>query len=198
MPVTTAATAASHLVSAGAMSSAWVVLTCTPRLAKASAAHWCVRGVVLATLLFNATTISFVVHVLGLDKPSRSDEYLNALARLLAVRESRNRLRELNFEDQVVSVHLDVAETDAEDLLARSNLDAAEQKSVLTLRGLHIERETYQSLSDAGLLPPIATGTLMEEIDPRSRRRRPGVCGWTRPAAPRCCGRPLAPVATEE
>jgi monovalent cation:H+ antiporter, CPA1 family len=121
--------------------------------------------VVLATLLFNWTTISFVVHVLGLDKPSRSDEYLNALARLLAVRESRNRLRELNFEDQVVSVHLDVAETDAEDLLARSNLDAAEQKSVLTLRGLHIERETYQSLSDAGLLPPIATGTLMVEID---------------------------------
>ena len=122
-------------------------------------------GVVLATLLFNATTISFVVHVLGLDKPSHSDEYLNALARLLAVRESRNRLRELDFEDQVVSAHLDVAETDAEDLLARSNLNAAEQKSVLTLRGLHIERETYQNLSDAGLLPPIATRTLMEEID---------------------------------
>jgi len=122
-------------------------------------------GVVLATLLLNATTISFVVHLLELDKPSRSDEYLNALSRLLAVRESRNRLRELNFEDQVVSVHLDVAETDAKDLLARSNLDAAAQKSVLTLRGLHIERETYQSLSDAGLLPPIATRTLMEEID---------------------------------
>ena len=122
-------------------------------------------GVVLATLLFNATTISFVVHVLGLDKPSRSDEYLNALARLHAVRESRNRLRELDFEDPVVSEHLDVAETDAEDLLARSNLNAAEQKSVLTLRGLHIERETYQNLSDAGLLPPIATRTLMEEID---------------------------------
>ena len=115
--------------------------------------------------MFNATTISFVVHVLGLDKPSRSDEYLDALARLLAVRESRNRLRELDFEDQLVSAHLDVAETDAEDLLARSNLNAAEQKSVLTLRGLHIERETYQSLSDAGLLPPIATRTLMEEID---------------------------------
>ena len=122
-------------------------------------------GVVLATLLFNATTISFVVHVLGLDKPSRSDEYLNALARLHAVRESRNRLRELDFEDPVVSDHLDVAEIDAEDLLARSNLNAAEQKSVLTLRGLHIERETYQNLSDAGLLPPIATRTLMEEID---------------------------------
>jgi monovalent cation:H+ antiporter, CPA1 family len=122
-------------------------------------------GVVLATLLLNATTIPFVVHTLGLDKPSRSDEYLNALSRLLAVRESRDRLRELNFEDPVVSVHLEVAATDAEDLLTRSNLDAAEQKSVLTLRGLHIERETYQSLSDAGLLPPIATRTLMEEID---------------------------------
>jgi monovalent cation:H+ antiporter, CPA1 family len=122
-------------------------------------------GVVLATLLLNATTIPLVVHMLGLDKPSRSDEYLNALSRLLAVRESRDRLRELNFEDPVVAVHLEVAATDAEDLLTRSNLDAAEQKSVLTLRGLHIERETYQSLSDAGLLPPIATRTLMEEID---------------------------------
>ena len=36
---------------------------------------------------------------------------------------------------------------------------------MLILRGLNIERETYQRLSNAGLLPPLATRTLMYEID---------------------------------
>jgi monovalent cation:H+ antiporter, CPA1 family len=44
---------------------------------------------VLATLLLNATTIKFVVHLLGLDKTSRADDYLGALARLRAVQSSR-------------------------------------------------------------------------------------------------------------
>ncbi|GGC63859.1 sodium:proton antiporter [Hoyosella rhizosphaerae] len=122
-------------------------------------------GVVLATLLINATTISFLVHALGLDKPSRSDEYLEALARMVGVRSARDRLDELNFEDELVIAHLDVAEADARDQLARTHLDPEEQVNVLMLRGLYIERETYQSLSDAGLLPPIATRTLMQEID---------------------------------
>jgi CPA1 family monovalent cation:H+ antiporter len=122
-------------------------------------------GVVLATLLFNATSISLVVHYLGLDEPSRSDEYLGALGRLLAVQNARERLRGLGFDDEVVEAHLNVAEIDAQDQLARSHLSAEEEIDVLTLRGLHIEREAYQGLSDAGLLPPIATRTLMQEID---------------------------------
>jgi len=36
---------------------------------------------------------------------------------------------------------------------------------VYTLRGLYAERKVYQTLSDAGLLRPIATRTLMQEID---------------------------------
>ncbi|MGH3714746.1 MAG: cation:proton antiporter [Micromonosporaceae bacterium] len=122
-------------------------------------------GVVLATLLLNATTISVVVHYLGLDKPTRSDDYLGALARLVGVRAARERLAKLEFTDPLVEAHLSVAEADAEDQLARSHLSADEQVNVLTLRGLHIERETYQSLSDAGLLPPIAARTLLQEID---------------------------------
>lgn len=122
-------------------------------------------GVVLATLLVNATTISLLVHALGLDEPTRSDEFLEGIARLRAVQAARDRLAELDFEDELVAAHLHVAEADARDQLARSHLDAEEQVDVLTLRGLHIERETYQSLSDAGLLPPIATRTLMQEID---------------------------------
>jgi CPA1 family monovalent cation:H+ antiporter len=122
-------------------------------------------GVVLATLLVNATTISFVIHYLGLDEPSNADEYLGALARLLAVQAARDRLAKLGFSDALVEAHLSVAEADARDQLERSHLSPQEQVDVLTLRGLYIERETYQSLSDAGLLPPIATRTLMQEID---------------------------------
>ncbi|WP_278313931.1 cation:proton antiporter [Lolliginicoccus levis] len=122
-------------------------------------------GVVLATLLVNATTISFVVHALGLDKPSRTDEYLESLGRMVGVRAARDKLDDLNFHDELVAAHLDVAEADARDQLNRTDLSGEEQVNVLMLRGLHIERETYQSLSDAGLLPPIATRTLMQEID---------------------------------
>jgi monovalent cation:H+ antiporter, CPA1 family len=122
-------------------------------------------GVVLATLLLNATTIEFLVHALGLDRPGKADTYLGALARLLAVRAARDRLAKLEFHDELVEAHLHVAQADAEDQLDRSRLTAKEEVEILTLRGLHIEREAYQSLSDAGLLPPIATRTLMQEID---------------------------------
>lgn len=122
-------------------------------------------GVVLATLLVNATTIKFLVHALGLDRMSRTDEYLSAAGRLFALEATRRRLAELDFDDEVLNAHLNVAEVDARDDLARSNLSDEEELRVLTLRGLNIERETYQSLSDAGLLPPIATRTLLYEID---------------------------------
>ncbi|MDX1659940.1 MAG: sodium:proton antiporter [Nitriliruptorales bacterium] len=122
-------------------------------------------GVVLATLLLNATTISSLVHALGLDRPSRAEQFLEAVARLLAVRSVRDRLAALDFQDDLVDAHLEVADADAMDELERSHLSGDEIREVLTLRGLHIERETYQNLSDAGLLPPIATRTLMQEID---------------------------------
>ena len=122
-------------------------------------------GVVLATLLLNATTIKALVHALGLDRVSRSDQFLGAAARLFAIDATRQRLAELDVEDEVLEAHLNVAKVDSRDDLARSNLSPEEELNVLILRGLNIERETYQRLSDGGLLPPIATRTLMYEID---------------------------------
>ncbi|WP_203337861.1 cation:proton antiporter [Nocardioides limicola] len=122
-------------------------------------------GVVMATLLVNATTISFAVHALGLDKPTPAELYLEALGRFAAVNAAREKLRELDLEDDLVGAHLDVAEADARDELSRSHLSHEAEVQVLVLRGLHIERETYQGLADAGLLPPIATRTLLQEID---------------------------------
>jgi CPA1 family monovalent cation:H+ antiporter len=122
-------------------------------------------GVVLATLLINATTLPFVLHYLHLDEPRRSDEHLAALARMLAVRAARDRLDELDLHDELIDAHLSVADVDAHEQLHIADLTDAEQVEVLVMRGLHIERETYQGLADAGLLRPIATRTLLYEID---------------------------------
>ncbi len=49
--------------------------------------------------------------------------------------------------------------------LERIELTNEEELQVVTSRGLFVERETYQCLSDAGLLPPSATRTLLHEVD---------------------------------
>ena len=122
-------------------------------------------GVVLATLLINATTIKALVHNLGLDQVSPTDQFLEGAARLFAIDKTRERLNDLRVHDEVLDVHLQVAEVDARDELARAELSKEEELRVLVMRGLQIQRETYQNLSDAGLLPPVATRTLMYEID---------------------------------
>lgn len=122
-------------------------------------------GVVLATLLVNATTIRGLVHWLHLDRESKTDQFLNAAARLFAIEATRTRLIGLGVSDEILDAHLSVAEVDSRDMLERTGLTEAEEHEVLLTRGLVIERETYQNLADAGLLPPIATRTLMFEID---------------------------------
>jgi CPA1 family monovalent cation:H+ antiporter len=122
-------------------------------------------GVVLATLLLNATTISALVHWLGLDEPDRSERFLAASARLLGIEAARDRLRELGLEDPTVSSHLESAEHRTREELERIELTDEEELQVITRRGLFVERETYQRLSDAGLLPPPAARTLLHEVD---------------------------------
>ncbi len=122
-------------------------------------------GVVLATLLVNATTMPRLVRALGLDRPSRADVFLDGVARLATVRKVRRSLADLGVSDEEVSSNLDGAEGDALATLAEADLGSAETVRVLTLRGLHIEREAYLDMSDAGLLPPISARTLLHEIE---------------------------------
>ncbi len=122
-------------------------------------------GVVLATLLLNATTIGALVHRLGLDEPSPADRFLAGGARLSAITAARERLADLGLEDPVVTSELDDAEELAHAELARLSLDAAAEVQVVTRRGLVVERETYQRLSDAGLLPPVVARVLLHEVD---------------------------------
>jgi CPA1 family monovalent cation:H+ antiporter len=122
-------------------------------------------GVVLATLLLNATTISALVRWLGLDEPGRSERFLAASARLSGIEAARDRLSELGLEDPTVSSHLESAERRAREELERIELTDEEEFRVVTRRGLFVERETCQRLSDAGLLPPPTARTLLHEVD---------------------------------
>ncbi|MDP9359192.1 MAG: cation:proton antiporter [Chloroflexota bacterium] len=122
-------------------------------------------GVVLATLLLNATTISALVHRLRLDAPSRGDRFLAASARLSGIETARARLADLGLDDPAVDAELDAAERSARAELERIKLSTDEERGVVLRRGLFVERETYQRLSDAGLLPPPTTRALLHEVD---------------------------------
>ncbi len=122
-------------------------------------------GVVLVTLLLNATTISWLVRRLGLSEPSRSERFLAGVARLSGLEAARQRLEDLELEDCVLSSQLEAAEHATREELERIELTDKEELQVITRRGLFVERETYQRLSDAGLLPPSAARTLLHEVD---------------------------------
>ncbi len=122
-------------------------------------------GVVLATLLVNATTISALVHRLGLNRPSRGDRFLAGTARLSGLRAARERLDDLGLADPEIDARLDAIERSAHEELTRIDLSEEEKLTVVIGRGLGVERETYQHLSDAGLLPPTTTRVLLHEVD---------------------------------
>jgi len=182
-----------------------LALALPPELAERDQLVALTGGVVLATLLLNATTIGWLVHRLRLDRPSPVDVFLTAVARLSGIGAARERLAELGLADaEGVGARLDSAEADARETLHRLQLTAEEKSRVVLGRGLHIERRTYQELSDQGLLPPSVTRALLHQVDdevdtlalgldvdPRARRPRPPmvdrlsqrVLGWLpRPA----------------
>jgi CPA1 family monovalent cation:H+ antiporter len=122
-------------------------------------------GVVLATLLLNATTIGPLIHRLGLDTPSRTDRFLAAIARLRGAHAARDRLTDLNVDDPSVSARLDEVEAATRSELQRIDLSPDEELEAVTRQGLFVERQTYQRLSDLGMLQPTAARTLLHEVD---------------------------------
>ncbi len=123
-------------------------------------------GVVLATLLVNATTIQWLVSRLGLDRPSRVDRYLMAIARVSAIQAARREMSNLGLQaDPRTSAELEASERGAHQEMADLDVEEAEEYRIVVGRGLHVERRTYQELSDQGLLPPAVTRTLLHEVD---------------------------------
>ncbi len=124
-------------------------------------------GVVLATLLVNATTIGPLVRRLGLDRPGRTQQYLAGVARLSGIEAARKRLVDLNLFDSTVWSHLDSAERQAHRDLEKIELTDDEKLHVAARQALFVERASYQRLHDAGLLPPSAARTLLNEAEDR-------------------------------
>jgi CPA1 family monovalent cation:H+ antiporter len=122
-------------------------------------------GVVLVTLLLNATTISWLVRRLGLSEPSRSERFLAGVARLSGIEAARKRLEDLGLEEPTFSSRLEAAEHATREEIEALELTDEEELQVVTRRGLFVERQTYQRLSDAGLLPPPAARALLHEVD---------------------------------
>lgn len=123
-------------------------------------------GVVLVSLLLNATTIRWLVARLGLGRPQDSDRYLTAMAQISAVRAARAELADLGIaDDRATEAQLESSERDALDELAQLELDQDQEYRIVVGRGLHVERHSYQELSDQGLLPPPVTRTLLHEVD---------------------------------
>ena len=162
-------------------------------------------GVVLATLLLNATTISWLVHRLGLDRPSRSDEFLAGVARLAGMGAARRRLDELGLQEPEILSRIRKAENSVSEGLHRIELTGEEERRLVMRRGLFAERESYQRLSDTGLLPPAAARALLHEVDDqiedsglepdsmevperRTRSRFDRVVGWLENRLPKSPG----------
>lgn len=123
-------------------------------------------GVVLATLLLNATTIGWLVARLGLDRPSRVDRYLVAIARVSAIEAARQEMSKLALEpDPQTTAELAASERAAHQEMADLDVEEREEYRIVVGRGLHVERRAYQELSDEGLLPPAVTRTLLHEVD---------------------------------
>ena len=123
-------------------------------------------GVVLVTLLLNATTIGWLVRRLGLDDPTAADRFLAAVATLSGVEVARRRVADLGLTGaRAVVDRLDAVEQDALGQVRQLELDADDETRIVLGRGLHLERTTYQELSDEGLLPPTVTRTLLAEVD---------------------------------
>ena len=122
-------------------------------------------GVMLVTLLLNATTISWLVRRLGLSEPSRSERFLAGVARLSGIEVARKRLEDLGLEEPTLSSRLEAAKHATREEIEALELTDEEEIQVVTRRGLFVERQTYQRLSDAGLLPPSAARALLHEVD---------------------------------
>ncbi len=122
-------------------------------------------GVVLATLLINATTISSMVRWLGMDELRHVDQVLAGGAALSGISVARQRLEDLGIEDQVIAAEMDRAERSLRSELQKIPLTDEEERSLVTLSGLHVERETYLHLHDVGLIQPSVTRRLLNEVE---------------------------------
>lgn len=133
-------------------------------------------GVVVATLLFNATTIGALIRYLGLDQPDRIARFVAAAASFDGASTARQELASfsggIEIEERLGEVErAAVAEIESLDLTEDEHYEA------LLRRGLAVERQTMQELIDVGLVPQwhgrVALYALDDMLDELQMGREP-------------------------
>lgn len=131
-------------------------------------------GVVVATLVVNATTIGPLVKRLGLDQPSSLDRWVAAAARFDGARAARLQLAESQAQTDVER-RLAEVETAAGDEIARIGLTKNEVEVGLLKRGLSVERASLQELVDEEVVPQwharVALNALEDQLDEMTMQR---------------------------
>jgi CPA1 family monovalent cation:H+ antiporter len=125
-------------------------------------------GVVLATLILNATTIGPLIRLLGLDRPGRIDRFVADAARFDGARAARAELPGMLANAEIDRQLTDVEEASASEIAALG-LSPVELEQALLRRGLAAERASLQELVDEGLVPQwharVALNALEDRLD---------------------------------
>jgi CPA1 family monovalent cation:H+ antiporter len=109
-------------------------------------------GVVIATLLINATTIEALIRRLGLDEPDRIERFVASAARFDGAASAREELHEI-AANREIELRLHEVEDAAAAEIEQLGLSEEEHYQALLRRGLSVERQTLQELIDQGLVP---------------------------------------------
>lgn len=109
-------------------------------------------GVVIATLLVNATTIGALIRYLGLDKPDRIGRFVAAAARFDGAEAAREELHSLAANEEI-EARLGEVEQAATAEIAELELSEDEHYDAMLRRGLSVERQSLAELIDQGLVP---------------------------------------------
>lgn len=109
-------------------------------------------GVVIATLLVNATTIGALIRFLGLHEPDRTARFVAAAASFEGASSARRELHAIGA-DVEVEARLSEVEHAATEELSELGLSEHEHYRALLRRGLSVERQTLEELIDGGLVP---------------------------------------------
>jgi CPA1 family monovalent cation:H+ antiporter len=125
-------------------------------------------GVVLATLVLNATTIRLLIRRLGLDQPDLLDRFVAAAARFDGARAARAELPD-DRGDSGVARQLSEIERAAAQEIAGLGVSSEEIDQALLRRGLAVERAALQELVDHDLVPQwharVALNALEDQLD---------------------------------
>jgi monovalent cation:H+ antiporter, CPA1 family len=109
-------------------------------------------GVVIASLLINATTIGPLIRYLGLDQPDRIGRFVAAAARFEGAATARSELHEIAPSSDIEG-RLGQIERAADEEIGALGMSQSEHYMALLRRGLSVERQAMETMIEEGLVP---------------------------------------------